>query len=436
VSKSTQPQETGEGGVRRRLAEDFAPWEKSRQAKYHEYNGRRPFSQLQNHDDGEAMYQQFGMTPFYKVLERAERRDHPVYRFPAAYLNALLHVDDAEIWALEDGELAIVEDAPRTRRKVMEWVVDHPEVIDVLEDGGREWHAHAKPGKGKTSFANVVGTVRNAEINNDTVLWMLTLEELECLAVAPWMTILKPEGVAVEVEARPKDYRLPDRVSIDLTDVFRDVVEYTDPVDLFEKVVPGGIYGVLPDPRFRECEKLVRAAYNSAWEAEEHVEVTPLRDYIHAVLEVRARHDVFLHQTTMIVDEFGDLCPKNPEADESDLHAKVKEYPKRVGKARKKGLSIFHMSHSLKRIHEDVLEKERWFLTLPETPAPKSGLSGLGECPLPRSDYTSNFSKGEATSWNATNYADITWQNPYRRYDFRGEIHISYPEMEEALHAL
>jgi hypothetical protein len=432
----TETRAASETRIRQLLADDFDPWEKSRQAVYHDRNGREPFGGIDRHDDGEAMFREFGMKPFHKVLERAERDEHPAYTFPASYLNAVIHVDDAEIYALERGDLGYFDDAPRTRQRVMQWLArdGNEEILEILSDGGREIHAHAKPGKGKTSFANVIGTIRNAEVNNDTVMWCLTLDELEVLPVAPWMTACVPEGVKIDVEAKPKDYRLPS-ASIALGDVFRDVIEYSDPVDLFEKVVPGGIYGVFPDPKFRKCEKLTLANYNTAWEADEPGDVTPLRDFTHALLEVRARRDVFLHPTTLVIDEFGDLCPKNPEADASDTHRKVTEYPKRLGKMRKKNGSVIQLSHSLKRIHEDVLEKTRWFATMPQTPTPSSGLSGIGEVPLP-DGYTRSMAKGQAAVWNATNYAPISWTNPYRRYDFVGEIAISYPEMEGALNAI
>lgn len=418
--------------VLEQLHEDFESWDKSRQAVYHDRNGRKAFDSINRHDDGERIYKDFGMKPFHKVLEAAKRRDHPIYRFPASFLNNIIHVDDAEILALEEGDLEFFSDAPRTRRKVMEFLADdeNSHILEGLGDGGTETHAHAKPGKGKTSFGNVLKGVRNAEINNETVLYCLTLDELEQLPLAPYLTILKPEGVRVDVEAKPVDYRLPS-VSIGLEDVFRDVVEYSDPIDLLESVVPGGLYGVLPDPQFRECERLVQATYTPAWDAEEPAEVTPLRDFNHALLEVRAREDVFLHRTELIMDEFSDLCGKNPENDANDTNAKVNEFPARLGKLRKKNGSLTVMSHSVKRVHEDVLEKERWFVTLPKTPLPSNGLAGIGEIPVP-DGYTTNLSKGEAVVWNATNYAPISWTNPYRRYSFRGEIKISYPRWEEA----
>jgi len=426
----------GEAQVRELLHDSFAPWEKSRQAVYHAKNGRQAFTDINRHDDGARMYKDFGLRPFWKALEDEQRRvergeTSQVLAYPETYLNSILHLNDAEKAALEQNDLGIFEDAPRPRKKVMEFMARHPEYLKVIEDGGKDIHGHAKPGRGKTSFMNMIGVVRNAEINNDTVLWMLTLDELEALPVAPWMTIMKPAGVDVAVEAKPTDYRLPD-VEIDLTDVFRDVVEYTDPRDLLEKVVPGGIYGVLPDPKFRQCEELVRATYQSAWEADDPTEVTPLRDFIHAVLEVRAKHDIFLHPTTLIVDEFGDLVPENPEDNHHDEKAKVKEWPARYGKLRKKNGSLFAMSHSLGEPDHRVLEKERWFATFPRTPVPSSSRSGLGDVALPKGK-PKHIDVGTCFVWDSVNYVEVSWPNPYRRYDWHGEINIRYPGMEAAL---
>jgi len=433
MSKSTT-QSDGEEQVRQLLRESFDPWEKSAQAVFHGYDGRLGWDEItQRHNDGERMYKDFGLTPFYKVLQKAERRNHPIYRFPSAYLDSIIHLDDSEKWALESGDLDALGDVPRTRRLVLEWLAENPDVLAEMSDGGTDIHGHSKPGKGKTSFANILGTVRNTEINNETVLWMLTLDELECLPVAPYMTLLAPAGVAITAEAVPVDPSLPS-IEVGLDDVFRDVVRYENPTDVWETVVPGGIYGVLPDPGFRKCEQVTTCSYNRPDEADEPAEVTPLRDWIHAAVEVRAKDDVFLHRTTMIIDEMGDLLPKNPRADASDTYRKVDRWPATYGKARKKNLSVMGFSHSLKRIHEDVLEKERWFATFPKTPTP-GDLAGVGDVALP-DGYTNSMNLGEAAVWNSTNYAPISWTNPYRTIAFNGEISLSYPRREEALDAV
>ncbi|MFC7047275.1 hypothetical protein ACFQH6_19370 [Halobacteriaceae archaeon GCM10025711] len=423
--------------VREMLREDFTPHDTSKQALYHEHDGKWRFEDIsQRHHDGEQLYKDLGLKPFDRVLEKAAKTGHPVHRFPDTFLSSIIHTDDRDLLALEEGDLDYFAEQPRTRQRVMAWLADHPEVVEHLDDGGREIHGHSKPGKGKTSFVNVVGVGRNLEVNNDTILWMLmgdesgAIDEFEMLPVVRYMTALVPKDVEIQVTANPVDYRLPE-VEVELDDVFRDVVEYEDPVDLFDKVVPGGLYGVLPDPQFRGCERIMAAAYNHPGEVDEPGEVTPLRDFVFAVHKVRAKYDVYLHPTTLIVDEFGDLLPKNPEADASDKHRKVTDWPATYGKMRKKNGSLFAMSHSLKRVHEDVLEKERWFATFPMTPTP-SPMSGLGEVGLPKG-YTKHMNKGQAAIWNGLHYAPVSWPNPYRGYEFNGEISISYPEWQEGM---
>ncbi len=109
-----------------------------------------------------------------------------------------------------------------------------------------------------------------------------------------------------------------------------------------QKIVPGGLYAVLPDPLFRGCEQLTQSTYTPAREAENPSEVTPLRDVNFAFLKSRAVDDEFLHPTLMVNDEFSDLVPLNPEADENDTNRKVKDFPKALGKARKKNLSTMN----------------------------------------------------------------------------------------------
>jgi len=439
--------------VLQRLHEDFEPWQKSRQARYHA--GSKSWSRLSNvHNDGEVIFRQFenndgnGLKPFHKKLKSLSRtarisgteEAHPVYRYPSAYLDAIIHLDDAEKWALEERRLDddIIAEQPAPRRKVLEWLArpENEDVLMAMSDGGTDLWAHSEPGEGKTSFANVIGGVRMPEINNETLLWMLTLDELECLPLAPFMTIAVPEGVKYEVHAKPRNPTLP-TVEIELTDVFRDTVEYSDPEDLMTKIVPGGLYAVLPDPLFRGCEQLTRATYTPAREADEPAEVTPLRDVNFAFLETRAKDNEFLHPTTMINDEFSDLVPLNPEADENDTNRKVKGWPVAQGKARKKNLSMINLSHSIARCDEGPREKNRWFVTMPNTPPPASSLSGIGNVPINMS-YINKFAdrKGRAVIWRNDNFAPIQWPNPYRRYRFRGEISVSYPRREEALDAL
>ncbi|WP_436924931.1 hypothetical protein [Halosimplex amylolyticum] len=445
MSKSAQRRrQKGKDDVIEQLREDFEPWTKSRQALHHSDDCDKSWNRLDDrHNDGERLYKDFGLTPMHKVLAAESRRArrygqkeaHPVYKFPSAYLDALIHVDDSEIWALEEGRVddPIIADQPRPRRKVLEWLArpENEHVLDAMGDGGTDMWAHSEPGEGKTSFANMIGGVRLPEINNETLLWFLTLDELECLPLAPYTTVAVPKGVELAVEAKPRAPSLPN-VEIELTDVFRDTLTYSSPRDLMRQLVPGGLYGVLPDPRFRGCEKLCQATFTPAREAGEPAEVTPLRDNIFAMVESRAKDDEFLHPTTAVLDEMGDLLPLNPEADENDQARKVKDHPKAYGKARKKNFSTIRLSHSIARVDEGTREKNRWFVTMPNTPAPSSSLSGIGNVPI-KSDYANRLSKGEAVVWRNQHFAEISWPNPYRRYEFRGEINIRYPNREEAL---
>ena len=448
-----QAEQRGEKEVREQLREDFEPWEKSRQARYH--SGEKSWGRLEDvHNDGEKIYQKFtdndgtSLKPFHKKLKSLSRvarkrgfqEAHPVYRYPSSYLDALIHVDDAELWALEEGRTDddIIADQPWARRQVLEWLAkpENEHVLQSMGDGGTDIWAHSKPGGGKTSFANMIGGVRMTEINNETLLWMLTLDELECLPLAPFMTVAVPEGVDLEVHAKPRNPTLP-TTEISLTDVFRDTIEYENPRDLMQKIVPGGLYAVLLVPLFRGCEKLTQATYTPAREAEKPAEVTPLRHVNFAFMETRAKDDEFLHPTTIVHDEFSDLVPLNPEANENDQNRKVKGYPVSQGKGRKKNLSTITLSHSIARCDEGVREKTRWFVTMPKTSPPSASLSGIGNVPINMS-YINKFANrtGRAVMWRNQHFAPVEWANPFRNYQFRGEISVRYPRREEALDEL
>jgi hypothetical protein len=79
-----------------------------------------------------------------------------------------------------------------------------------------------------------------------------------------------------------------------------------------------------------------------------------------------------------------------------------------------------------------VLEKERWFATFPRTPVPSASRAGLGDVALP-SGKPKYLSIGSCYVWDSVNYVEVSWPNPYRRYDWHGEINIRYPGMEAAL---
>jgi hypothetical protein len=428
----------GEEDVREWVREEFSSHDKSKQAYYHDSGGTFYLEQQGNrHHDGRQIVKHFGAKPFWKVLEDIEESNHPAYRYPSAYLNGLIHVSDSDIWALERGDLDRFADEPVPRRRVMEWLAkpENRQILEAMDDGGIGWHAHSKPGKGKTSAANFLVGGRMTEINNETVLWQLTLEECEILPLAPFTTLAMPEGVRVDIEASPRDDRLP-RVSIDPSDVFRDTIRYSDPVDLLEQTCPGAIYGVLPDPHFRGCERLVEAKFTSAWNAEGTEENSSLVEWMHGLVHARAKKDVTLHPTTAVIDEAGDMLPIRPENNDNDLRSKVKSFAEAYGKARKKNLSCIFMSHSLATFEPTVREKERLWMTMPETPTPSGSLTGLPDDIPIIGNYASRLTKGEATVWNSMNYVDISWPNPYRTYGFEGEISISYPEREEALDEL
>lgn len=390
--------------------------------------------------DGEQLYRYFGLTPFHKTLEKLERIEHPITTFPSAYLDALIHVDDAEIWALEDGDIDYFREqgAPRTRIEVMKWIAERPRVIERLSDGGTDMHCHSKPGKGKTSFGMLPGVVRLMEVNNETVFWPLPadrtglVEEVEVLPLAPYMTLLRPEGVDIRAEYVPKNPRL-DKIDVDLTtpSPFRDVKTYSDPVDILEIAEPGAAYAILPDTKFRGCQRLTATNYVTPGEADDVSGVTRIRHWDHALLAARAKADQFLHPSTQIEDEFSDLVPMNPRADASDTYQKVKSWPEVYGKARKKNHSLVSMSHSISRVDEDVLEKERWFVTMPDTDVPSS-VPGISNPPISKG-FMSGKKVGTATVWTNNRFSEISWSNPYRTIDFRGELNIYYPQWQEAM---
>lgn len=420
----------------------FEPYTASRQAvlikgQKEDLSDEKIQKKLTNRDlDGERIYLDFGIKPFYKVLRNLERKDHPVAKYPSAYLANLLHLTKYELWELEDQELDL-EQYPKPRRKVLEWVLEDPERIDKLEAGGTDFYAYSKPGKGKTTVA-LDTAIKLMQLNNETCIWAGTSNETEWIPLAPYTTVALPERVKIDVTATPMN---PDfgRREISFRDIARDVIYYKNPEDLVKKLIPGQFYVVFPDPHFRECERLTGYNYNDAWSVNDATKVTPTKHWWFAFWRARLHKDLYMHRTSIFIDELRNLLYQGSAKDEHDTLQKVEMWIETMAEARKKNVSFFGMSHTLGEIHHDFRDKLRWIITMNNTPLPEGSVKRIGKCPVP-DGWTSKMSKGEAVIWRGgrkSHYAPISTPNLKKiGTNWKGEISVTYTGLQRRLREL
>lgn len=444
--------------IRAQMGKVFDHWGKSAQA-YGDVS-------LDRHNDGERMHKDFGMAPFHKYLAMCERRGKNVATYPSAWVAPLVHLRDWEIELVEqlsygdDGEPLVdydpndphpsheaLEQFPRLRAKTLEWIADDDGTemprnasgsrrIDAWVEGGTDYHAYGAPGAGKsTLMAFTIATLQ--QVNNETVLLADTMddsgtnERSEWIPLAPWATAAIPAGIPVDVRIVPENDELQE-LTVDLEDVFRDVIRYESVTDLLGQLVPGQFYVAFPDPLHRGAEDVAPHAYHGP-EAVTPVGdqgpngPTPADQWWFAFFNARIKQDIFTHWTSVMFDEAGNIFDPEAEKDEHEEYNKITKFSKDFADARKKGVSVYSYSHAMAELHPKYRAKQRWWITMNgmEPPVGKS-LPGEKSCPIPTTWYTQDMESGEAMTWNSSNYASISWPNLKRGARLDAEVSIDF----------
>jgi len=336
-----------------------------------------------------------------------------------------------------------LEDQPRLRGKLLEWLADEPTRVESLIEGGADAHIYGPPGRGKSTLANSIA-MWEMQVNNATTLWADTLESsgkserVEWLALAPWTTLALPADLPVEMRVVPKAPNVP-AFEIDATEIVRDVVRYDSPQDLLEQLTLGGFYVVYPDPLLRGCESVSRFAYNSVDDCTPQgedgpTEPTPANHWWFAFIAARISQDLFIHPTSINIDEAGNLIDPDASRDEHDTYDKIVWLKDKYADARKKNVSFRYQTHYIHELHEKLRANIRWWVTMNgATPPVGKSLPGDKVCPV-NHDVTSTMNKGRAAAWRpgTQNFAGFSWPNLKRDARLDAEISIEFPTWSEA----
>jgi len=395
-----------------------------------------------NHTLGENLVRNLGMRRWGNVLKDLEAADHPgiegasdpLIEHPRAFLDHLIKLTPLDKIRIESGDH---EGVSRERRAVFSWLEEHPEIVQDMRLGGTDWFAYGPKGSGKSTMA-ISMVARDLEINPTAVVWRGSSARSEWLPLAPWATVVLPQGLKYEAVLDPPADDM-DSIPIDLERTVRKIVRYEDPIQLNHDVLEeGGFHVVYPDPRFRGCSELTERAdeipeleHVSAWEAAEDpdLEPTPMEFwwFAWAISKIEYGPPMFV---TWTCDEAGNLMPEHASNEYHGHHRRISALRNKYVDARRNNFSLNGIGHELEDLHHLLRKKIRWRITLNGMDNPTGQTVGMGEAPMPR-NYTGDLQLGEALSWNKQQFCQFSWSDTPEWLKVPGQLQIRFPEVQE-----
>jgi hypothetical protein len=298
--------------------------------------------------------------------------------------------------------------------------------------GGTDFLARGKPGKGKSTLACYVA-IRQIEANNEKVVWRGSSSRSEWLPLAPWAVLCLPEGVDIRARLESKDPTEP-AVELgvdDLKAIVREVVRYSDPVDLNRRVLEQGTFHVVyPDPRLQGCQEVYERDQEKRYDTPPNRETLfaegdPANHWWFAWALARVNHGPH-HWTTWICDEIGDIAPQSARKDQFGTYQKVELLKDMWVDARKFGLSIFLFGHSEVDIHQSIRHKIRWRIQMPGTanPTTASDVVGFESVPMDH-EITDRYPIGKALMYNETHFDAFRWKDVPSPTSYKLKIEVA-----------
>jgi hypothetical protein len=285
-----------------------------------------------------------------------------------------------EKWSKEEAERFAYAEAGeyKIRKKLFPNIIKHEWDVDdhAMSRGGTDALTIGPPGSGKSNLA-LLKSVRLMEENDEKVVWRASTSRSEWLPFAPWACVCLPEGVDVTARFVPRN-PTQEGFDIELEEIVREVVRYSDPYELNHDILkPGQFHVVYPDPKMRGLQEVYEEDDEKQYDGLEFTEDDPLNHwwfgYIHARIQ-----DGPHHWTSVMFDEIGDIAPEAARNDEYAHYQKVELLKDCWVDARKHGLSIFTYGHSEADIHSMIRRKIRWRLTMAQTANPTNAGDVVG----------------------------------------------------------
>lgn len=325
---------------------------------------------------------------------------------------------------------------PRYDRAAFNWPSVLPDMLehdwdpDVdMSGGGTDALVRGKPGTGKSTLGCYMAE-RTMEINDEKVVWRGSSSRSEWLPLAPWTRLCLPEGCDFQIALQSKDPTDPQiELELDeLTEIVRDVVFYSDPVQLNHELLEQGQFHVVyPDPRMNGCQEVLDNSAERSYDPPSSDR--PLFHHDDPAVHwwfgwALARVEHGPHDfTTWIMDEMGDLCPQNARNDSFGTFQKVEMLKDAWVDMRKLGLSVYGFVHAETELHSMIRRKIRWRIQMSGTANPTGPGSTVGFDTVPmRVDQTSRENTGTALAYTETNFEKFRWSDMQQPNDWKLKI--------------
>jgi hypothetical protein len=376
--------------------------------------------------DARSIRQEFGLSSFWRGLYKssdAERIDtsSDAVQYPGVIPDCLIHLQRHERELVKQGDPELLEDFPEERRQILRWLAIDDKARSNMSIGGTDFLATGEPGSGKSTLATDLAARLLGVNPSEAVVWRGTPNRAEWTPLAPWTRLLVPEGVETTVTVEPPAHG-SEAFELDLEDVAREVVRYSDVFDVFDYFKPGQVHVVYPDPRFEGCAELFRSSsrtpsipFHTLWEVpnEDADEPTPLKHWWFAfmvgLVDVAGPEGL-----SFLIDEIGDLIPQAARSGEANhyLYELVETVRDAAVDLRKNSKSLYAFGHNEADVHSLVRRKLRWRITMPGWPNPTAGddVVGMESAPMTK-QHTKYMTVGTGIWWTSTYWTKFQWED-------------------------
>lgn len=296
-----------------------------------------------------------------------------------------------------------------------------PNVFEHVWDGGRdrvsggsEFLATGPMNSGKTTLAKT-GACIEMDINDGKPVWRATSgARTDWADFAPVARVCIPEGYRATARFVSTDKSRYETVPVNLGDIVREVVHYSDIMHLNREVLkPGMFHVVYPDREFRGCQWV----YEQSEKKKDGLEFVAGRDpashwwfgWTLSLVETGP-----YPWTTWICDEIKDIAPEGAAKDAFATLQKVELLGDAIADFRKNGISAWFFGHREKHLHNVIRDRIRWRIQMNGAPNPTTTPEGapvpVGYDTVPmKHDLTTDMDIGEALIYNQENFEGISW---------------------------
>jgi hypothetical protein len=284
--------------------------------------------------------------------------------------------------------------------------------------GGPSCYVTGPEGTGKSTLFLRMSAIE-MDVNDARVVWRaVTGSRSEWLPYAPIARVCIPKGYEATALLVPKERnRSSMGTEVPLDDVVREVVTYSDVMDLNLNVLGDGMFNVVyPDPEMRGCQ----------WVYEESDRVVASK---RSEVEFTGGHDPVDHWwfgwglslvergpfpwTAWMCDEVQSLAPQGAANDKYLTHLKVRLLGESMEDFRKNGIARYFAGHKDKHLHDLIRDRIRWRVCMNGTKNPTKDDKGsipVGmETVKMNTDHTTEMDIGEGLLYTEQNFEPISW---------------------------